>query len=134
METKEKGGIYFAAMNTSDGFRNMFPEIFGSLSQLYIIKGGPGTGKSRLMREFINEAEKRGYITEKFLCSSDHASLDGVIIPTLSVGIIDGTAPHVYDPMYPGVRENIIDLGMFWDSGKLREKRAEIDVFRPRAL
>lgn len=127
METKEKGGIYFAAMNTSDGFRNMFPEIFGSLSQLYIIKGGPGTGKSRLMREFINEAEKRGYITEKFLCSSDHASLDGVIIPTLSVGIIDGTAPHVYEPQLTGAKDKIIDLGQFLDSDLLSKN---VDIIR----
>ncbi len=126
MENREHGGTYFAAMNTADGFKSFFPQIFGSLSRLFIIKGGPGTGKSRLMREFSAKAREKGFVTEEFLCSSDPTSLDGIIIPELSFGMIDGTAPHTYDPSIPGAKERIVDLGQFWDAGALRNNIGEI--------
>lgn len=112
---------FFASMNTGEGFKSYFKEIFSPLDRLYIIKGGPGTGKSRFMKEICEEAEKKGYNTEKFLCSSDPTSLDGVIIPFLSFGIIDGTAPHIYEPFLTGAKDNIIDLGRFWCSETLRK-------------
>lgn len=126
MENREHGGIYFAAMNTADGFKSFFPQIFGSLSRLFIIKGGPGTGKSRLMREFSARAKEKGFASEEFLCSSDPKSLDGVIVPELSLGIIDGTAPHTYEPSIPGAKESIVDLGQFWDGNTLKESIGEI--------
>lgn len=127
MEKKQPGGIYFAAMNTGNGFKSFFSEIFGSLKRLYIIKGGPGTGKSRFMNEIAAEAEKRGYTTEKYLCSSDPTSLDGIVIPESSLGVIDGTAPHTYEPLLAGAKDNIIDLGRFWSSEQLREHLREIE-------
>ena len=121
MRNKDGSGTYFAAMNTSGGFKSYFCEIFGSLERLFIIKGGPGTGKSRLMNEIAAEAEERGYEAERFLCSSDPTSLDGIIIPAFSLGVIDGTSPHAYEASIPGAKENVIDLGRFWDSKKLWE-------------
>ncbi len=126
MKKTQLGGIYFAAMNTGEGFKSCFSEIFGSLKKLYIVKGGPGTGKSRFMKEVGAEAEARGYVTEKYLCSSDPTSLDGIVIPELSFGIIDGTAPHTYEPVLSGAKDNIIDLGRFWSSELLREHLDEI--------
>lgn len=119
MRNKDGSGTYFAAMNTAGGFKSYFSEIFGSLERLFIIKGGPGTGKSRLMNEIAAEAEERGYEVERFLCSSDPTSLDGIIISELSIGVIDGTSPHAYEASLPGAKENVIDLGGFWDSKKL---------------
>lgn len=127
MEKKTDGGTYFAAMNTGDGFKSYFSEIFGSLERLYIIKGGPGTGKSRFMKEIANEAKRQGFTVEKYLCSSDPTSLDGIIIPALSLGIIDGTAPHSYEPLLTGAKDNIIDLGQFWDTKALQD---EISVIK----
>ena len=127
MRKNIQSDTFFAAMNTGDGFKSYFYEIFGSLERLYIIKGGPGTGKSRFMREFGDEAEKRGYFTEKFLCSSDPTSLDGIIIPSLSTGIIDGTAPHTYEPLLTGAKDNIIDLGRFWSIEALKKDLSVIE-------
>ena len=47
-------------------------------------------------------------------CSSDNNSLDGIVIPKLKIAILDGTA-HVVDPVFPGVVDEIINLGQFWD-------------------
>ncbi len=128
MKNKNRGGIYFAAMNTPNGFMSFFSEIFGKLDRLFIIKGGPGTGKSRMMREIAQKAKEKGFLTEEILCSSDPSSLDGVIIPELSFGILDGTLPHTYEPVLPGAKDNIVDLGRFWYSSKLAEKRIELEA------
>lgn len=120
---------YYAAANTEKGFRSLFSEIFApaSLSRLYIIKGGPGTGKSTFMRGIGQAAEKRALPVEYYYCSADTGSLDGVKIPSLGVAVIDGTAPHAHEPRYPGACETIINLGANFDEEKLREKRAEIE-------
>ena len=117
---------YFASANSGVGFYSLFGEIFDPLCRLYVIKGGPGTGKSRLMRDVAAEVQSRGYDVEKYYCSSDPDSLDGVVIPALSCGLVDGTAPHTRDPEYPGAVDEIINLGDFWDTGTLRERSAEI--------
>lgn len=123
---KEQGGVYFAALNTGQGFISYFREIFDPCENVYVIKGGSGIGKSRLMREVSSEGEKRGYEVCEFLCSSDPTSLDGVIIPELSVAVLDGTAPHVHEPTLIGVREKFIDLSAFLNGAFLKEKKPEI--------
>ena len=120
--------VFFAAQNTTRGFRSYFSEIFDpdGLADLFIIKGGPGTGKSGLMRRLASEAENRGMKAERFVCSSDPDSLDGVLIPEIGAALADGTSPHTLDPVYPGAVENIVNTGAFWDVGKLREHKGEI--------
>ena len=39
---------------------------------------------------------------------------------------MDGTAPHIVEPKYPGVCEEILNFGEFWDSDKLEIYRDEI--------
>ena len=77
--TQKNERAYFAASNSHKGFISYFNEIFRSsqISHLYIIKGGPGTGKSRFIREIASDAEALGYDTEYYYCSSDQSSLDG---------------------------------------------------------
>lgn len=121
---------YFAAANTEDGFYSRFGALFnpssGEWQKIYIIKGGPGTGKSGFMRRVADAAEAHGYMTERFYCSSDAASLDGVRIPALGLALFDGTAPHTADPVYPGAVEEILNMGMFFDTERLRASLPEI--------
>lgn len=118
--------VYFAASNTGDGFLNYFEEIFGADDRIYILKGGPGTGKSYFLNQAAKRAGQKGYECEYYLCSSDADSLDGVRIPELGIAIFDGTAPHAAEPKLPGARDNIINLGAFWDENALYERRNEI--------
>lgn len=117
---------YFAAANTGSGFKSFYDEIFRDLNKLYIIKGGPGTGKSKLMRDISNEAQNKNYDVEHFYCSADPNSLDGIIIRDLNIGIIDGTAPHMTDPVYPGAYDEIINLGDFWKTDRLTANKTKI--------
>ena len=119
---------YFASSNSSEGFKNRYREVFGRADKLYVIKGGPGTGKSSLMKKCALAAEKKGYGVEYYYCSSDPESLDGVLIFVNgeAIGIVDGTAPHLWEPELVGAREELIDLGRFWNSELLREQKNEI--------
>ncbi len=120
---------YFAASNTERGFVSYFAENFRDRAKrCYIIKGGPGTGKSRLMREMAQAAENAGGEVEYYYCSSDPISLDGLYITfgADSFAVLDGTAPHAEDVKTPGTIDNILDLGRFWDAKILRECGDEI--------
>ncbi len=121
---------YFAASNSAKGFCSYYNECFGDADKLYIIKGGPGTGKSSFMKKCAQSAEGKGYFVEYFYCSSDPDSLDGIIIykGEKSIVVLDGTAPHVYDMVYPGIRDNIINLGDAWREEILDASRE--DIFR----
>ena len=84
MKFEAHGAAFFAAMNTAEGFKSYFREIFDEFENIYIIKGGPGTGKSRFMKEVACRAEEKGLSVERFYCSSDPTSLDAVAISELS--------------------------------------------------
>lgn len=119
---------YFAASNSGNGFVSYFGEIFdpSHFEHVYIIKGGPGTGKNMFMRCIANAAEKKQKKVVYYYCSSDQNSLDGIIIDS-RIAVLDGTAPHDTDASLPGAAEDIVDLGAFWSMEKLSANRAQIE-------
>ena len=117
---------YFLGTRITGGFDNLFrEEISDKRFQGYLLKGGPGTGKSSLMKRIGKAFEDSGRVTY-YHCSSDPESLDAVVIWDKRAYICDATAPHVMDCRYPGVTERIVDLGRFWDEGVLGAFSAEI--------
>ncbi len=117
---------FFAGANTKDGFVSIFNNVFSEVKLLYILKGSSGCGKSTFMRRVAGRAQKQGMDTHLIYCSSDSDSLDGIIVPQRSIAVADGTSPHTMDTVYPCVRENIINLGQFWQEEKLLPRREEI--------
>lgn len=117
---------YFACGNTSNGFQNMFESNLQGLKKIYILKGGPGTGKSTLMKKVGKMYVDKGYDVEYIHCSSDPDSLDGVIVREISVGIVDGTAPHVIEPKVVGAIEEYVNLGVAWNIGLLEKHTNDI--------
>lgn len=119
---------YFLAANSGEGFVSHFADNYDYTDgwRAYIIKGGPGTGKSSFMKYVAVKAIDIGYNVELCPCSSDPDSLDGVIIKDKKIIILDGTAPHVVEPKFAGICEEIINLGQFWNGEKLRKKADEI--------
>ncbi len=120
---------YFAAANTERGFVSFFEEIFFSsnIKKRYIIKGGPGTGKSSLMKRYARRACDEGHTVDVYYCSSDTSSLDGVVVDG-EVALLDGTAPHCYDTVLPGAVDSIVNLGEYWNAELLRSRRKEIEA------
>lgn len=118
----------FAGNNTSVGFYSYFNYIFNpeEANHIYILKGGPGVGKSSFMKKLGSRITKNGYEIVYIHCSSDNESLDGILIPKLKIALVDGTAPHTIDPKIPGAVDEIINLGIYLDSRKLEESKQEI--------
>ena len=108
------GTSYFLGANSKDGFFSLYSEFCSRKGDfLHIIKGGPGTGKSSFMRKIARAAEEKGLEVEYVLCSGDPDSLDGIYIPQLKTGWVDGTAPHVIEPKKFGIDSDYVNLGVF---------------------
>ncbi|MFW6306647.1 MAG: PRK06851 family protein [Bacillota bacterium] len=117
---------YFPGGNTPEGFYSFYKYLPYNVEKVYIIKGGPGTGKSTFMKQVAYDLNELNYDIEFHWCSSDNDSLDGVVIPDLKTAFLDGTAPHMIDPLYPGAVEKIINLGQYRDDINLAKNKDNI--------
>ncbi|MEG1858460.1 MAG: hypothetical protein RR216_06930 [Pseudoflavonifractor sp.] len=119
---------YFLGANTPGGFFSFYDQLWNpaTASAVYLLKGGPGCGKSTLMRRIAARAEGAGERTEYILCSGDPSSLDAVILPERGVVIADATAPHGLEPVYAGVVEHYVNLGDCYDKGGLGALRERV--------
>ena len=115
----------FLSANSAEGFFSYFDEFLKG-KKTYVVKGGPGTGKSGLMKKVASSAVSKGNFTEYVYCSSDPDSLDGVYIHGSETVFTDGTPPHVMEPKYPGAMGGIVDVGQFLNSEKLSASKEEI--------
>ena len=135
VEIMEKGNVtrYFLGANSRYGFYSLYDGFTSPASGdfLWVIKGGPGCGKSSFMKKIGAAAEEHGLPVEYIHCSGDPDSLDGVRLPTLRTAYADGTAPHVIESVYPGAASLYLDLGTFYDAGALEtELDAIVDINR----
>ncbi len=130
---------FFAAANGASGFRSYFDEIFSSenAESVFILKGGPGTGKSTLLRDLASTFDRKDTEMEIFHCSSDPKSLDGLLLTHAgrSICVLDGTAPHERDARLPGACDELFDLGACFDTSALRaEKKAILSLQKEKSL
>lgn len=119
---------YFPGGNTSKGFYSFYNYILpqDKAEKIICLKGGPGTGKSSLIKKVGDYFNKKNFDIEFHHCSSDNNSLDGVVINKIGVAMMDGTAPHVVDPKTPGAVDEILNLGDCWNEANLKKYKLEI--------
>ena len=127
MTTEPQVRFYLGA-NSPAGFYSLYDQLIdpAQAADLLILKGGPGCGKSTLMKRVARQAEERGLDVEYIPCSGDPESLDAIVLPQKKAAIVDGTAPHVVEPKYPGVVERYVNLGDCYDRTGLGDVRKEI--------
>lgn len=119
---------FFLGSNSPQGFYSLYDQLIDprQAKAVYVLKGGPGCGKSTLMRRIGLRAEELGEPVEYIQCSGDPESLDAVIFPNRKTAIVDGTAPHVVEPSYPGVVGSYVNLGEYYDREGLQTVRQDI--------
>ena len=111
MQTTSKTVDFFLGATTPAGFKGYFEPLRREPGmQMYLIKSGPGCGKSTLMKQLAQKAEQQGQSIERVHCASDPDSLDGVVFLGQRAAIVDATAPHVLEPDAPGADEIVVSL------------------------
>ena len=119
---------FFLGANTAKGFASLYDQ-FVNLTEgdfLYVIKGGPGCGKSTFMKTIAANLGADGIKAEYIHCSGDPKSLDGVYFPQLKTAFVDGTATHVIEPDFTGAAGAYINIGEFYDYDLLKDHLAQI--------
>lgn len=124
----------FPGGNTSRGFKSFYEFIAPADDDYtFVLKGGPGTGKSTFMKRIAAELLAVGSDAEFHHCSADADSVDAVVFPSLGAVIVDGTAPHVVEPADYEASGEIVDLGAFCDKKALQQQRTPIARLRREA-
>jgi Cdc6-like AAA superfamily ATPase len=122
---------FFPGANTPQGFYSLYDHIARvDANKIFVIKGGPGVGKSTFMKAIAQDLVALGYDVEYHHCSADNQSIDAIYIPAGDVALLDGTAPHVVDPKNPGAVDEIIHLGDYWDEAAIRASENREAILR----
>lgn len=119
---------YFPGNNTPQGFFSYYRYILSQreANKIICIKGGPGTGKSTFMKKIGEKFAELGEDIDYLHCSADEGSLDGVVLKNRRIALIDGTSPHITDPVTPGAVDRIVNLGEFWNEEGIAVNKDEI--------
>ncbi len=119
---------FFLGSATAEGFVSYFADCYSADEgyKCYILKGGPGTGKSSVMRKIAAKAAELSEEYEICICSTDPRSLDAVFLPKRRIVVLDGTAPHIVEPQFPGICEELVNLGQGFKRKMFEGKEAEI--------
>ena len=121
---------FFLGANSPQGFYSLFDELEQSQQpwHSFLIKGGPGTGKSSFLKRVAAHFGPSCPNMELFPCSSDPDSLDAVLLPEQHLSLMDATAPHAREAAIPAVRHTILSFGDHLDGRRLQEQRREIEA------
>lgn len=125
-----KQAAFFLGANSDNGFVSFFESAMAETPdrESWLLKGGPGCGKSTLMSRLGAALEAEEYI----YCSSDPDSLDGVLLPGDKL-VLDATAPHVLDTPFPGAAGGYILPPTPLDRAGLAAKLPQLRGLKARA-
>jgi DNA replication protein DnaC len=124
-----KQRCYLATANTSTGFVSFFDNLLKDTERVYILKGGPGSGKSTFIKKIGNELLSHGFDVDFIFSCMDSNSYDGIFIKEINVAIVNGIKPNLIEPKYPGAIERLLDFGDFWDIDFLRQEKDKIKYY-----
>ncbi len=119
---------FFLGANAPKGYYSRFDQLFTASpkGRCFLLKGGPGTGKSTLLKKIAAVLNERGLSTELIYCSADTNSLDAIITEDGTFTALDATSPHSVEPKYPGAYETTVNLSDCWNEEILREHADKI--------
>ncbi len=125
---RNKTGVrhYFAEGMTTRGYISLLPNMMPSWQRVYVLLGGPGTGKSTLIKFIGLELLDRGYDVDFFRSVRDPESMAGFIMPKMGLAMLDAMEVSPLRWRAPGVVEKFIDFSTFCDETKLEKQRSEI--------
>ena len=89
---------FFLAANSRRGFVSFFEDFIAESFErdIYMLKGGPGCGKSTLIRRVCQPLARDGEPVEHIYCSSDPDSLDGMVLSDRLAICLLYTSPELF--------------------------------------
>lgn len=117
---------YFAEGMTTRGYISLLPNMMPSWQRAYVLLGGPGTGKSTLIKVIGLELLDRGYDIDFLRSARDPDSMAGFIMPRMGLAMLDAMEVSPLRWRAPGVVEKFIDFRIFCDEHILEKQRAQI--------
>lgn len=123
-----KAGVrhYFAEGLTTRGYISLLPNMVIGWQRIYVLQGGPGTGKSTLIKVLGLEMLDRGYEVDFLRSAREPDSMAGFILPRVAFAVLDAQEISSLRWRAPGVTEKLIDFSIFCDDQKLLKLRKKI--------
>ena len=90
--------------------------------KIYVLKGGPGTGKSNVLEFLSTEALRRGYYVEIFHTPLIPEKIEHILIPDLNVAIL--TSNEINNLDLPGT---VIDMKDCLNLSTLEKNKVEME-------
>lgn len=117
---------FFAGGNTSRGFYSLYDWALAGLDKVFFLLGGPGTGKSTLMKKIAEKWSRNGYSIELMHSPLEPDAVEGVVIPELKTAVVSGKILRHIDVRAPGVVEEFLDLNSGLQTEKLAPMKDQI--------
>ncbi|EHQ92228.1 hypothetical protein [Desulfosporosinus youngiae] len=133
---KNKNGVrhYFAEGLTTRGYISLLPNMMPNWQRAYVLVGGPGTGKSTMIKVIGLELLDRGYDVDFLRSVRDPNSMAGFVMPRMGLAMLDAMEVSPLRWQAPGVVEKFADFSLFCNELKLERQRASIIEIEKRLL
>jgi hypothetical protein len=119
---------FFMGSSTPVGFFSFLDDYYdcGDGWRAYLLKGGPGTGKTKLLRCIYQFMDERGQEIQAIICPANPDSLDGLVFPEIKACVLDANTPHAIEPKCWGAVEQLVNLSACINSSKIYHRASEI--------
>ena len=118
----------FATAFTPNGIVTFVDTLYKDFKDVFILKGGPGTGKTNVLDFLSKEALKRGFYVEIFHDPLIPEKIEHILVPDLSLAIL--TSNEINNKSFKGTEINMGDFQNPYQLDKNKpEMKASIDNF-----
>lgn len=100
----------YATSFTSNGIITYIENLVENYTNIYVLNGGPGTGKNEILKKIYKEALYKGFFVEIYSNPLIPEKLEHIILPELNTAII--TSNEINKMNFPGIQiymENLLD-------------------------
>lgn len=124
----QKPGVrhYFAEGVTSRGYISLLPDMMSEWKRTYVLMGGPGTGKSTMIKMIGLELLDRGFEVDFMRSARDPDSMAGFSIHRSNLAMLDLYEVAPLKWRAPGIVERFVDFTPLCDLRKLELQRSRI--------